>query len=185
MASFFSSSTANATPYAFDKVIKILLRHFPQAVRIPQRPSGLLPLAMALRGGKRTWEDGIKTLLNAYPAALHGGNIPPSLYPEVLSFLNHGQQQPGDLATPPRHNHRLLVSKLSSGGVAGGSSSRIERNRVYVTRKKAHKKGRALLEATCRSRTSLFALLNTKPDLIDTKWRTNPNREMALHLSSH
>jgi hypothetical protein len=178
MASFFSSSTANATPYAFDKVIKILLRHFPQAIRIPQRPSGLLPLAIALRGGKRTWEDGIKTLLNAYPAALHGGNIPPSLYPEVLSFLNHGQQ-PGDLQTP-RHN-RLLVSKLSSG--VGGS--RNERNRVFCTRKKAHKKGRALLEASCRSRTSLFALLNTKPDLIDTKWRTNPNREMALHLSSH
>jgi hypothetical protein len=94
--SFFSSATVSQTSNPFDKVIKILLQHYPAGARTPQGKSGRLPLVLAVESkGKRTWEDGIRTLLNAYPPALHNKKvIEPILYPHVLSLVaNNGLQQ--------------------------------------------------------------------------------------------
>lgn len=70
------------------QVIKILLKHYPDAARIPQGESGQLPLILAIETGHRTWEDGIRTLLHAYPPALHNKKIiDPPLFPCVLALV--------------------------------------------------------------------------------------------------
>ena len=67
--SMFSQTTTQSTPmHPFDKVFKILLQHYPAAARVPHGTSGKLPLILALKC--RSWEDGIQTLLDAYPPAL-------------------------------------------------------------------------------------------------------------------
>lgn len=86
--SFFSSATVSYTTNPFDKVIKMLLEHYPAAAHTPHGRVGKLPLVMAIESSRRTWNDGIRTLLNAYPPALHSKKlIDPSLYPRVLSKL--------------------------------------------------------------------------------------------------
>jgi hypothetical protein len=78
-------STATACSNAFDRVIRILIRQYPAAARIPHGVSGKLPLILALE--KRSWEDGIKTLLDAFPAALHAKRILPGVYPHLLAKI--------------------------------------------------------------------------------------------------
>ena len=86
--SFLSNTTSatTSTPNAFDKVIQILLQQYPAAARTPHGSTGRLPLVLAW--DRRTWNDGIHTLLDAYPAALESQKkIPLSLYPHILHRL--------------------------------------------------------------------------------------------------
>uniref|UniRef100_A0A7S3P805 Uncharacterized protein n=1 Tax=Amphora coffeiformis TaxID=265554 RepID=A0A7S3P805_9STRA len=86
--SFFSTATVCRTTNPFDKVLKMLLQHYPEGARIPQGKSGRLPLVMAIESGARTWEDGIRTLLNAYPPAMHKKRlIEQKLYPNLLGLV--------------------------------------------------------------------------------------------------
>lgn len=86
--SFFSSATVSQTTNAFDKVIKLLLERFPEGASTPHGKNGKLPLVLALKTGVRTWEDGLRSLMNAYPPALHSEKIiPPAVYPHVLALL--------------------------------------------------------------------------------------------------
>ncbi|GKY93623.1 hypothetical protein MPSEU_000329700 [Mayamaea pseudoterrestris] len=92
-ASFFSSITVSQTTNPFDKVIKMLLQHYPKAAETPQGETGQLPLIMAMKAGQRSWTDGIRTLLNAYPAALHRSKvIAPVLYPHVLALVTNSNE---------------------------------------------------------------------------------------------
>jgi hypothetical protein len=75
------------TANAFDKVIQILLGHYPAAARIPHGRTGRLPFVMAIEGRRRTWNDGIKSLLGAWPAALESRRIPIGLYSYILSLI--------------------------------------------------------------------------------------------------
>jgi hypothetical protein len=85
--SFFSHTTSSV-PNAFDKVFKILLEHYPAAARIPHGQSGKLPLILALDA--RTWDDGIQSLLDAYPAALESKRwFPIGLYPWMLARIGN------------------------------------------------------------------------------------------------
>jgi len=86
--SFLSSSTA-VTVNAFDKVIRILLGHYPAAARIPHGRTGRLPFVMAIEGRRRTWDDGIKTLLGAFPPALESRRIRIDVYPHILSLIGN------------------------------------------------------------------------------------------------
>jgi Ankyrin repeats (3 copies) len=90
--SFFSSATVSHTSNPFDKVMKILLQHYPAGAWTPQGKTGRLPLVLAIESkGKRTWADGIRTLLQAYPPALHNRKVmEPILYPHVLSLVAAG-----------------------------------------------------------------------------------------------
>lgn len=76
-------STATACTNAFDKVIRILLHQYPAGARIPHGVSGKLPLIMALE--TRSWDDGIKTLMDSFPAALHAKRMLPGVYPHLLA----------------------------------------------------------------------------------------------------
>jgi ankyrin repeat protein len=86
--SFLSSATCFTTN-AFDKVIRILLSHYPAAARIPHGRTGRLPLVMAIEGRRRTWEDGIKTLLDAFPPALESRKISMTCYPAILTLIGN------------------------------------------------------------------------------------------------
>ncbi len=86
--SFLSSATA-VSANAFDKVIRILLRHHPAAARIPHGRTGRLPFIMAIEGRRRTWDDGVKTLLGAYPPALESRRFPMGLYSYILSLIGN------------------------------------------------------------------------------------------------
>lgn len=80
-----SQFCAPHNPRPFDAVIRILLRHHPEGAAIPHGSTGELPLAIAARTGKRTWDDGMKTLLLAYPPALYGPELhPPGLHAYIL-----------------------------------------------------------------------------------------------------
>lgn len=86
--SFFSSATVSQTINPFDKVIKMLLQQYPNAARVPHGKSGQLPLVMAVECNQRTWEDGLRTLLNAYPPALHNKKlIESAFYPNILALI--------------------------------------------------------------------------------------------------
>lgn len=86
--SFLSSATA-VTANAFDKVIRILLGHYPAAARIPHGRTGRLPFVMAIEGHRRTWDDGIKTLLDAFPSALESRRINEALYARILCLIGN------------------------------------------------------------------------------------------------
>lgn len=85
----FLSSATSVTANAFDKVIRILLGHYPAAARIPNGRTGRLPFVMAIEGRRRTWDDGVKTLLNAFPAALESRRIRLDVYPYILSLIGN------------------------------------------------------------------------------------------------
>jgi hypothetical protein len=92
--SFFSSVTVSQTTNPFDKVIKLLLQHYPEGACIPQGQTGQLPLVSAIQSGYRTWEDGIRTLVSAYPPGLHNKKlIHSSLYANVLALVNNSCQE--------------------------------------------------------------------------------------------
>lgn len=124
--SFFSSATVSLTTNPFDKVIKMLLEHYPDAAQTPHGKTGRLPLAMAIESGRRTWNDGIRTLLHANPPALHSKKLmDPALYPRVLAKLANAGAMPG-----------VVAEKKSK---------------------------RAIRQESC-SRTTLYALIRSKPE---------------------
>jgi hypothetical protein len=100
MASLFSSNSARRNKNGnsnFDTVIKLLLKQYPQAAQTPHGRSGRLPLVLAARAGHRSWGDGMKTLLRAYPPALFSGSrgmIPVKLYPYALALIGGGSPLP-------------------------------------------------------------------------------------------
>ena len=82
------SQTTQSTPNPFDKVFRILLQQYPAAARVPHGASGKLPLTLALEC--RSWEDGIQTLLDAYPPALESKRwVSHSIYPYLLSRIGN------------------------------------------------------------------------------------------------
>ena len=75
-----AATTATATTFGsfcapclrpFDSTIRILLRHYPEAARIPHGRTGRLPLVLAIDAGRRTRDDGMQALLCAYPPAMY------------------------------------------------------------------------------------------------------------------
>jgi hypothetical protein len=84
----FLSQATQSTPNPFDRVLRILLHHFPAAVQVPHGITGKLPLIMALQ--RRTWDDGIQTLLDAYPPALESKKwFPESIYSCILARIGN------------------------------------------------------------------------------------------------
>lgn len=83
------SQTTQSIPNPFDKVFKILLQQYPAAARVPHGASGKLPLTLALEC--RSWEDGIQTLLDAYPAALESKRwaSQDAIYPFLLARIGN------------------------------------------------------------------------------------------------
>ena len=105
--SFFSSATVSQTINAFDKVIKILIQHYPESAKIPQGKTGHLPLVMAVEAGCRSWDDGIHTLLSAYPPAIHNQKLfSLPLYPTVLAMVTDGNNATYESSEPVRPRKR-------------------------------------------------------------------------------
>ena len=156
--SFFSSATVSQTTNPFDKVIKILLQQYPEAARIPQGKTGRLPLVLAVESRHRTWADGIRTLLNAYPPALHDKKIiPAELYPNVLSLV-------------ARNGHSCSLDFASGGGIinllpvlgeAGGDAAASDQQ----PSQRSKRSKRAIRQEAC-SRSTLFEMLRTKPEYL-------------------
>lgn len=152
--SFFSSATVSQTSNPFDKVLKILLQHYPEGAQIPQGRTGHLPLVLAVESGRRTWQDGIRTLLYAYPPALHNKKlIEPELYPNVLSLVTSGRS---DFGKPDFH---CCTSGIFNDLLLPLGSARSKRQRREAS----------------NSQTTLFELLRTKPE-----WLTKTTREYAI-----
>ena len=182
--SFFSTATVSQTTNPFDQVIKILLQHYPDSARVPQGKSGRLPLVLAIEeskiGRRRTWNDGIRTLLHAYPPALHNKKIiEPILYPHVLSLVaNNGTPQ----SESPHHpDGRSSFAFDFSGYVDVVPNSRHpmpnpsmkKRQQQQQQHKETKKKSQRAIRQELCCRTTLYELLRSKPD-----WLT-------LGLSSH
>ena len=157
--SFFSTATVSQTINAFDKVIKILIQHYPESATIPQGKTGRLPLVMAVEAGCRSWNDGIQTLLSAYPPALHNPKlISLPVYPNVLAMMAGGSAD-GRAVGDGRDGaffvqHHNTNSPRRGGPVA--AAKRRSKNKIGISRKL----------------TTMFELLKVKPDLLVTN-RTN------------
>jgi ankyrin repeat protein len=122
--SFFSTATISQTPHPFDKVIKILLQHYPEGAKTAQGRTGLLPLTLAVQHGNRTWQDGIRTLLNANPSALHSEKLfEPTLYPHVLATLGNAAGRPGDSSSLPLSSIGVVSTGTAAVVGAGGRNS--------------------------------------------------------------
>ncbi len=76
----------------FDRVIRMLLRSYKMAARIPNGQNGRLPLILAIDARQRTMDDGLRALIEAYPAALETKNFDQKLYPHILSTLGKAKQ---------------------------------------------------------------------------------------------
>lgn len=117
--SFFSCASVRRTTNPFDKVLKMLLQPYPEGARIPQGKTGRLPLVMAIESGRRTWEDGVRTLLNAYPPAMFKKKlIEPELYPNLLGLVVRGQAPLFDRLPGPTSNKLANSSKKLSDNSA-------------------------------------------------------------------
>ena len=152
--SFFSSATVSQTINAFDKVIKILLQHYPESAKIPQGKTGRLPLVMAVESGCRSWEDGIQTLLTAYPPALHNRKLMSlPLYANVLALItdNKNGNKGGESSSyykvgcPPRSPARSGL-------------------RSHISPRKRSRK----MKDKSKKLTTMFEFLKHKPDLLVT-----------------
>jgi hypothetical protein len=104
---------------SFDKVIKLLLKEYPQAAQTPHGRSGRLSLVLADRAGNRTWNDGMKTLLKAYPPAIFSGSkgkIPVKLYPNILSLIGGGNPS---VISPPKGDSYIKQRTCSNSRLKG------------------------------------------------------------------
>ena len=182
--SFFSTATVSQTTNPFDQVIKILLHQYPDSARVPQGKSGRLPLVLAIEeskiGRRRTWNDGIRTLLHAYPPALHNKKIiEPILYPHVLSLVAHnGTTPPPQQRQHPSHTHPD-GSNSSFAFDFSGYVDVVPNNRHPALNKKRpqpketkKKSQRAIRQELC-CRTTLYELLRSKPDWLTLGLSTN------------
>lgn len=94
-STFMSSFGENAeVKNPFDQVIRILLRNYPASAQIPHGKNGRLPLTLATDAERRTWHDGIKALVQAFPPALESREIDPKLYPSILALI--GKKEVGE-----------------------------------------------------------------------------------------
>lgn len=152
--SFFSSATVSQTMNAFDKVIKILLQHYPESAKIPQGKTGRLPLVMAVESGCRTWDDGIHTLLSAYPPALHNRKI---------------------MSLPLYANVLAMIADTSKGSCArgldgSGHKTGCPRSPVRPGMRQAHvsprKRGNRKRKDASKKLTTMFEFLKHTPDLL-------------------
>lgn len=91
LISTLSSMSSDASK-PFRRVIRMLLNTYPEAAKIPHGASGRLPLILALDAQQRTMDDGIKLLLEAYPAALESKGFDPKLYPHILSTVGKAKE---------------------------------------------------------------------------------------------
>ena len=111
--SFFSSATVSQTTNPFDKIIKLLLQYYPEAARIPHGQTGRLPLIAAMESGVRTWEDGIRSLVQAYPPALHSKRlVHSSLYATILALVADGCQESKRVALDERFRPTSRTMRL-------------------------------------------------------------------------
>lgn len=194
LTSFFSSSTTNATQHAFDKVIHILLRDYPEAACIPHGKTGRLPVVLAIRAGERTWEDGIQTLVSANPAALHSAKLQKA-YPEGIALVGGGGHPPpparsrkGEkegglrifqnlylLALHNRNNNNNNNHSNDGTGGRRGTTRKPRKHRSLNSSshggggsKKMSKGGaNKPLLPNPRTLTNVFLLLQSRPDLVD------------------
>lgn len=184
--SFFSTATISQTSNPFDKVIKILLQHYPEGARTPQGQTGELPLIMAIEANCRTWDDGIRTLLNAFPPALHNKKvIEPEIFPCVLARITSGSPDPEvgisrsiRLATT---DNAAIAAARSDDSVGQEDNSGRTSNFVPPTRsvpppstsnRPFSRRNKKYRHDAC-ARTTLFELLRTKPD-----WLTPEGRDL-------
>jgi len=87
-----SEFSSNNTSNPFQTVIRMLLKSYPEAARIPHGVSGRLPLILAIEAKKRTMGDGMKVLLEAYPAALEAQDLDPRLYPYIMAAIGKSRE---------------------------------------------------------------------------------------------
>lgn len=174
ITSFFSNSTVNKTPHAFDKVIQILLRQYPSAARIPHGRSGRLPLVSAIRAGERTWEDGIQTLLLAHPTALHSARLG-KLYPHALALIAGTRPtltpvyREGGAESGPRilQNLYLLAINKRVGRFRGDTRPR--KSRSLVSSSHGSRSKRSEIRATPKVLSLVYLLLRSKPEMLDSQ----------------
>lgn len=176
MASLFSSGSSKRAGVtvganynaSFEKVIKLLLKHYPQAAQTPQGKSGRLPLVLAARAGNRSWGDGMKALLRAYPPALFSGSkglVPINLYPHVLCLIGGGPrgETTGTLASTsslsPDSAHSVYSTASStwssSRHSAGGTFKGIGFLHNLLLSKQRHIRDRMALSASSTPLTSI------------------------------
>lgn len=163
-----NSSTTTGTR-AFDKVIKYLLRHYPQGAWTPQGKTGILPLVLAAQTGHRTWNDGMETLLHAYPPALHSRRlkIPLKLHPHVLARINghscnHRVREASFGSLP------TVVCRTSNNrSTNAAESTNVDEGEAVMERTETAAKCKAIEQVVHPSTaTTIFELLRTKPDLV-------------------
>ena len=141
-ASIYTSNTFMTTytnadvKNPFDQIIRILLRHYPESARIPHGKNGRLPFALAVDAGRRTWDDGLKALFNAYPAAVESrDDIVPQLYPNIFTLIGKAYDE--------NENEGVLRARPSAFQ---------KRSRLVMKQKK--------------TLSSVFDVLRAKPNLI-------------------
>ena len=136
----FSSYTNVDVKNPFDQIIRILLRHYPQSARIPHGINGRLPFALAVDAGRRTWDDGLKALFNAYPAAVESrDDIAPQLYPSIFTLIGKAYDE---------NEHEGVVRARPRSR----STAFQKRSRLVMKQKK--------------TLSSVFDVLRAKPNLI-------------------
>ena len=94
----FISNLSNFSGFGIDskpfhRVIKMLLRGYPFGAQVPNGKTGQLPLILAIEAKKRKYEDGLRALLEAYPAALESREISMRLYPNILSLIGKPKEK--------------------------------------------------------------------------------------------
>lgn len=81
------SGMSSKFPPSFLSVIRMLLESYPDAAKIPHGLSGRLPFVLAIEARKRSLNDGLRLLLEAFPSAVESKELDPKLYPMILSIL--------------------------------------------------------------------------------------------------
>ena len=101
----------------FDQVIRILLKHYPESARIPNGKNGRLPFTVAVDAGRRTWNDGLRALFQAHPAAVEGrDNMHLSLYPSIFALIGNSDEYEGSscMAGGTRRRSNTYQKKMGS-----------------------------------------------------------------------
>lgn len=148
--SFLSTLSGDRDAYPFNKVIRMLLHTYPEAAKIPHGQTGRLPLILAIDAGQRTMDDGIRALLEAYPAALESRKLDHRLYPTILALL----------AQPKPEKKKKKSVMASSNGVVTFRRSRLNRANVVVPEPSTVPSKPATVPGP------LFEFLKAKPDLM-------------------
>lgn len=148
--SFLSTLSGRRDSHPFDRVIRMLLRSYPEAAKIPHGQTGRLPLILAIDAGQRTMDDGIRALLEAYPAALESRSFDHRMYPTILSLL----------AQPKPEKKK----KASTGSPPSNNVTTFRRSRLSLRRTNAIMP-KPSSESTHIS-GPLFELLRAKPNLM-------------------